>query len=194
MQVQPQTGSPRLPATARSLSSIAATVTSILLLSVFSVQAWAQQQCGRPELGISSLEILGPMVPRQPVDLTLLRDMALSNARREGYPDYLEFGTELLVDSRNARTMYCYDPRREVGHMFWMRPGCTSIVISDRRDGSIRRLIRDCAGALHGFTEITPGARMAHEVHARHGEPLERLVRIPENRRDAIQDYLVGVN
>ena len=194
MQVQHQTGSAGLPATPRGVNSIAATITSILLLSVLSIQAWAQQQCGRPELGISSVEILGPMVPSQPVDLTLLRDMALTNARREGYPDYLEFGTVPLGDSRNARAMYCFDPRREFGHMFWMRPGCTSIVIADRRDGSIRRLIRDCAGALHGFTEITPGARMAHEIHARHGEPLERLVRIPENRRDAIQDYLVGVN
>lgn len=161
-----------------------------LAASCYGSTALANQHCDFPELGISRQPVLGPFVSGKPLDEALLNDAATSNARREGYQQYREFAVEPLVDSDNARKLYCYQPRREDGYVLWIRPGCAAVVIVDRRAGDIDRLIRDCAAALHGMQAITPGARLAHAVEQQFGSPLQSRQQIPDDQAELIPDYL----
>ena len=152
--------------------------------------ASANSHCNHPELGISRLPVLGPLVSGDELDHSLLRDIALSNARREGYPQYQDFEVRELPDSDNARKLYCYRPNTEAGYVLWVRPGCSAVVMVGRRSGEIRRLIRDCAAALHAMESITAGARLAHAVHSQFGTPLQSRMQVPDREAEQILDYL----
>lgn len=169
-----------------------------LLLSVLAIAAMlltpvavsANSHCNHPELGISRLPVLGPLVSGDTLDYSLLRDIALSNARREGYPQYQDFQVRELPDSDNARKLYCYRPSAEAGYVLWVRPGCSAVVMVGRRSGEIRRLIRDCAAALHAMESITAGARLAHAVQSQFGSPLQSRLQVPNREAEQILDYL----
>lgn len=150
----------------------------------------ANNHCNHPELGISRLPVLGPLVSGDELDHSLLRDIALSNARREGYPQYQEFEARELPDSDNARKLYCYRPSAEAGYVLWVRPGCSAVVMVGRQTGEIRRLIRDCAAALHAMESITAGARLAHAVTTQFGTPLHSRLQVPDREAEQILDYL----
>ena len=96
---------------------------------------------------------------------------------------------------------YCADTQRDRVQMFWLRPDCTAVVVSNRADGIIGALYRDCAAALvqsrqtasSADPSLTPGARLALGVREHFGDPLERLQRPPESRREATPSSLLGL-
>lgn len=181
----------------RRTLGIALTLALALTAGLAPTDEAAAANCRVDESSMSELPFIGPLAVGHRLDPALLQDQAITVARREGYADYMEFRAVAVPSSSANYGRYCANAQRDEVHMFWLRSNCSAIVVANRSDGAITRLLRDCSAAYvrtaGNSAGQSPGAVLANAVRARFGEPYERLYRTPELHREAAQSSLLGL-